>query len=126
MGKPQSHGSEPPFLPIQKLGAAFTARPSTLLENTSECPVLVIAEPEPDTAFTDLQTKFKPVAIPVVDQTIAPPDHFANCGRFFEGEFPGKLLPGFGPECTMPPRAIAKIQVDEVLVCAEAAPLCAW
>jgi hypothetical protein len=26
----------------------------------------------------------------------------------------------------MPPRAIAKIQVDEVLVCAEAAPLCAW
>ena len=93
------------------------------LQHASERTVLVVAEPQPDTASPDLQTQFKSVAIPLVDQTVATSDQFAHFGDISKVEFLRKLLPCFGPEAAMPPGAISEIHVDEVLVCAEAAPL---
>ena len=48
------------------------------LENTAEGQILFVRKPEPDAAPADLEVNFKPVAIPVVDQSVAPLGHLVN------------------------------------------------
>ena len=42
------------------------------LDHTPECEVLLIRKAQPDAALTDIESEFKSLAIPFVDEAVAP------------------------------------------------------
>ena len=105
------------------VSGALIVCPGRLLQHAPKRPVLLVAQPEPYTALAEFQRQFKSITVPLVNQAIATSDDLSNASCASDRDFSWKLLPVLRPETAMPVEAIAKIHVDQVLVCAEAAEL---